>query len=214
MYQNALLNRAHVKRKVYFAFHYQEDIHRTGIVRNSWVTHNKSTLLVPSFTDSSLWESAKALGDENLKRVMRDGVNGTSAVCVLAGANTYARRWVRYEIARSVIDQKGLLTVHINGLRCMNTKQQSSMGHNPLELMAVVQRSGRYYLWEFSSYLGRWTAYSDYTFSVPKPRYMPSFSDGVIAPLSLYTSVYDFCRDDGYRNLGKWVNQAAFEAGR
>ena len=37
----------------------------------------------------------------------------SSVVCVLIGSNTWASRWVRYEIALSVINERGLLGVSI-----------------------------------------------------------------------------------------------------
>jgi hypothetical protein len=66
------------------------------------------------FYDGSLWESRKAEGDEAIKTLIREGVQYTSAVCVLVGTETWTRRWVKYEIARSVMDERGLLVVHIN----------------------------------------------------------------------------------------------------
>ena len=53
---------------------------------------------------------------ESLKNLIRDGVEHTSAVCVLVGSETWSRRWVRYEIARAVIDDRGLLAVHLNNI--------------------------------------------------------------------------------------------------
>jgi hypothetical protein len=41
-----------------------------------------------SFLDSSFWESRKLENEEALKRLMREGVQYTSAVCVLAGKET------------------------------------------------------------------------------------------------------------------------------
>ena len=61
----------------------------------------------------------------------------TSAVCVLVGSETWLRRWVRYEIARAVIDELGLLAVHINSIRHHQRLTTDALGPNPLEYMAV-----------------------------------------------------------------------------
>lgn len=95
-----------VKRKVYFAFKY-EDVMRVNNVRQAWKFDHPDNQLMRSFYDSSLWESKKLEGDDALKKLMREGVECTSAVCVLIGANTWSSRWVKYEIARSVIDGRG-----------------------------------------------------------------------------------------------------------
>ena len=58
-----------VKRKAYFAFHY-DDIMRVNNVRNAWKISHPDSDLNRSFYDSSLWESKKLQGDEALKRLI------------------------------------------------------------------------------------------------------------------------------------------------
>src|SRR5271165_1069751 len=84
------------RRKAFFSFHF-DDVMRVNAVRQAWRFRHPDTLLTPSFYDSSLWESRQREGDEALKRLIRGGVGYTSAVCVLIGSNTWARRLVRYE---------------------------------------------------------------------------------------------------------------------
>lgn len=116
-----------VKRKAFFSFHF-DDIMRVNVVRNVWKIAHPDNALMRSFYDSSLWESRKLEGDEAVKRLIRDGVCNTSAVCVLAGSDTWERRWVRYEIARAIIDGRGLLTVHLNSIRHHVTKTRTHAG--------------------------------------------------------------------------------------
>ncbi len=117
-------------RRTFFSFHYEPDVWRAWNVRNSWVvrdTEQKSR----GFFDSSVFEASKRESDETLKRFLREGLENTSVTCVLAGANTWSRRWVRYEIARSVVKGNGLLTVAIHGVR--NKKQEfGEKGADPL----------------------------------------------------------------------------------
>jgi antiphage defense system Thoeris ThsB-like protein len=88
------------KRRAFFSFHF-DDIMRVNNVRNAWKIDHPDSPLNRSFQDSSLWESRKLGGDDAVKRLIREGVEYTSAVCVLAGSDTWLRRWVRYEIARA-----------------------------------------------------------------------------------------------------------------
>ena len=91
---------------------------RVNVVRNAWkIVRPEYPLGGRTFYDSSLWESRQLEDPETLKRLIREGVGYTSAVCVLVGTETALRRWVRYEIARAVIDKRGLLAVHLNGVR-------------------------------------------------------------------------------------------------
>src|SRR3954471_17938806 len=105
-----------VKRRVFFSFHYQQDIHRVNQVRQSWRFRRENEREAYGFFDASLWERSKRQGDESLKSLIHEGMNNTSVTCVLAGTYTWQRRWVRYEIARSIVKGNGLLTVKIHGL--------------------------------------------------------------------------------------------------
>lgn len=205
------------KRRVFFSFHY-DDIMRVNNVRNAWKITHPDSAARRSFYDSSLWEAKKLEGDEAVKRLIREGVEYTSAVCVLIGSYTWNRRWVRYEIARAIIDGRGLLGVHINGLNHHERRAPDAFGPNPLDNMAIgrVQEgllsTPKYYLYEWS--LGAWQRYADYQSAVPIPRWLPETMIGDRLQLSQITQTYDYCRHDGHKNIGAWVDAAATKAGR
>jgi hypothetical protein len=206
------------KRKAFFSFHF-DDVMRVNAVRNAWRFRRPETLLTPSFYDSSLWENRQREGDESLKRLIREGVDYTSAVCVLIGTNTWARRWVRYEIARAVVDGRGLLAVHINSIRHHETKTPDRLGLNPLEFLAVgkVQENwlspASYYLFEHDPTYG-WLRYQDYATSVNLPRYLSDPAPGYVTPLSWGTMARDFMIDEGSKDIGLWIDLAAQAVGR
>ena len=54
-----------MSRKVFFSFHYQNDISRSMVVRNSWVTQGKEAA---GFTDKAEFEKLKRTGDSAVKR--------------------------------------------------------------------------------------------------------------------------------------------------
>src|SRR5215472_11148772 len=110
---NALV--ALVKRKVYFAFDF-DDLIRVNNVRQVGKIGSCEQKNPRSFYDRSIWESRDIKNEENLKALMRNAVRYSSAVCVLIGTKTWQSRWVKYEIARAVIEQRGLLAVHLNGI--------------------------------------------------------------------------------------------------
>ena len=105
-------------RRVFFSFHYERDIWRASIVRNSWLTHEDRE--EAGFWDASIWEEAKRKGDEAIKRLIRESLNGTSVTAVLIGAETSGRRWVRYEISESCKRGSGILGVYIHNIRDRN----------------------------------------------------------------------------------------------
>jgi hypothetical protein len=218
--------KAAVKRKEFFSFHY-DDIMRVNVVRNAWKIDHPDNALMRSFQDSSLWESRKLEGDDAVKRLIREGVEYTSAVCVLIGTETWLRRWVKYEIARAIIDGRGLLAVHLNSIRHHHTQTPHTRGHNPLDFMAVgkvqpgVLSTPCYYLFEkqavpngIGGYKWEWNRYSDYTSSVSLPPWLADPVAGYVTPLSQNATVCDYIADDGHKNIGSWIDRAAQGAGR
>lgn len=211
------------KRKVFFSFHF-DDIMRVNNVRNSWKIFHPENQLMRSFYDSSLWESKQLEGDDALKKLIREGVEYTSAVCVLVGTETWSRRWVKYEIARAVIDKRGLLAVHINGLNHHQRGKPDPLGYNPLHLLGVHQdQNGRFSLYERRSVIvnsltnqkeWQWHPYQDYTFAVDLPPYLTAPGAGYVRPLSHGTAEHDFVAGTGHTNIGAWIDSAAQKAGR
>src|SRR5579885_1279145 len=215
---------APVKRKAYFAFHF-EDVMRVNVVRKAWKIAHPENALMRSFYDSSLWESRKLEGDDALKRLIREGVRYTSAVCVLAGSETWLRRWVRYEIARAIIDERGLLTVHLNSIRHHQMKTPHTRGPNPLDFIAIGKVQGfgesRYYLFEklakrdaFGAHKWEWHRYADYTDPVKRPLWVTDPGPGFVTPLSANAGLYDYIAEEGHKNIGAWIDRAAVRAGR
>lgn len=215
---------AKVKRKAFFSFHY-DDIMRVNVVRNAWKIGHPDTALIRSFYDSSLWESRKLEGDASLKRLIREGVQYTSAVCVLVGSDTWVRPWVRYEIARAIIDGRGLVAVHLNSIRHHHERTAHTRGLNPLDYMAVgkVRESygTRYYLFERiyvadgrGGYRTEWHRYAKHREAVARPRWLNDPAEGYVTPLSENVPIYDYIADVGHKNIGGWIDRAASRAGR
>jgi hypothetical protein len=100
-------------RRVFFSFHYERDIWRANVVRNSWVTKDREAA---GFWDASLWEAAKKKGEDAIRKMIEDGLKNTSVTAVLIGKETSSRKWVRYEVQRSREEGKGLLGVYIHGI--------------------------------------------------------------------------------------------------
>jgi hypothetical protein len=214
------------KRKAFFSFHF-DDIMRVNNVRNTWkITHPDSSSN-RTFYDSSLWEARKLVGSEGIKQLIRSGVLRTSAVCVLAGSMTWDRRWVKYEIARAIIDGRGLLTVHLNSINHHQTKGPHPPGLNPLAHMGVAKLQpnarlpAQYYLYEMKlvpdgngGVIEQWSRYGDYTLSVKNPAWLTDPSVDHVMPLSVNAAEYDYELDHGDRNIGSWIDKAAKQAGR
>ena len=104
-------------RKVFFSFHYQKDIWRTNVVRKSNVVDG---VAAAGFQDASLWEEAKKKGDAAIKKMIDDALVGTGVTVVLIGAETAQRKYVTYEIERSIARGNGLLGIYIDDIGDQN----------------------------------------------------------------------------------------------
>ncbi|MCC6756320.1 MAG: TIR domain-containing protein [Solirubrobacterales bacterium] len=135
-------------RKVFFSFHYQRDLWRVNVVRNSAMIEGVSAA---GFHDQSLWEETKKRGDDAVRRLIDTGLEGTTVTVVLIGAETANRRYVSYEIDKSVARGNGLLGVRINNIKDENGCTDL-LGAVPA---ALTNAAAAVYTWEYGK-LGEW----------------------------------------------------------
>jgi len=140
--------RKEMARRVFFSFHYENDIWRASNVRNCHVVEGTAAA---GFQDGSLWEEAKKKGDEALKRLINKGMEGTTVTAVLIGAETAFRPWVDYEIEQSIKRGNGLLGIYIDQIKDQNG-QTSRRGAVPRRLTIA---SAAIYVWDRDK-LGEW----------------------------------------------------------
>ena len=101
-------------RRVFFSFHYRNDVWRANQVRNSWVTQGREAA---GFIDAADFERIKREGDAAVKRWIDGQLAGTSVTVVLIGGETSSRPYVRYEVQKSYEKGNGLVGVHIHSCK-------------------------------------------------------------------------------------------------
>lgn len=135
-------------RRVFFSFHYQRDLWRVNVVRNSGVVEGVSAA---GFHDAALWEETKKTGDSAVKKLIDGGLDSTSVTVVLIGAKTASRKYVSYEIEQSVVRRNGILGIRINDIKDKNGNTDS-----PGPVPAALAKIGApVYEWEYGR-LGEW----------------------------------------------------------
>lgn len=188
-------------KRVFFSFHYQDVIDfRANVVRNHWLT--KPDRKDAGFFDSSIWEEAKKTSDFALKRLINKGLENTSNTCVLIGTETFDRRWVSYEIMKSLQRGNHIFGVHINSIKDRNGKTKSK-GSNPFYYLGYSFSSDGKKINLHDNINRKWIEYPDldgWNVKQVDEKYRNK-----IYRLSNDYEIYDWVEDDGYNNFSKWV---------
>lgn len=196
-------------RRTFFSFHYQADVTRAQIVRNSWVS--KPDRDSAGFFDSSVLESKKRIGTDTLKAFLTEALSGASVTCVLIGSQTHLRPWVRYELVRSFQQGKGLLGIWVNAIKDFQGHSSPDGGLNPFTQLAY-QVVGDRVAWKEK----RGSAWSDYhevpSMGLSEVPY--AIENRKYHTFSTLFPVYKWFGDGGYNNMGRWIELAARQAGR
>lgn len=194
-------------RTVFFSFHYQRDIFRVQQVKNHYLT--KGTYKEAGFFDGSLEEKSKKEGDLAVKNLIDKGLNGSSVLCVLIGKETFTRRWVDYEILKSVELGMGIFGIYIHKLKDPKTGTDIA-GSNPFNFLGYGTKDGK---------MNPMIRYKDGWKDAPHLSPIVSTSAAYLNAgekpvLSSIFNVYDWVDGDGFNNFGNWVEKAAKQAGR
>ncbi len=198
-------------RRTFFSFHYEPDVSRAWVVRNSWVTKvAQGEREDAGFFDSSVFEATKRESDDALKRFLREGLRNTSVTCVLVGAETCLRRWVRYEIFQSFIRGNGLLAVRIHSIGSIHSPD-ATLGSNPFDCMAFTVNEGTVGFREIMT--SGWQP-ARYVATMPLNEVAYNLGGRNNHTFSNIFPIYDWENDGGYDNLGSWIELAAQQAGR
>jgi hypothetical protein len=200
-----------VARRTFFSFHYKPDVTRAWVVRNSWVTKvAQGEREDAGFFDSSVFEAKQRESDDVLKRFLLEGLKNTTVTCVLVGAETTLRRWVRYEILRSFMRGNGLLAIRIHTIGDLERATCDS-GSNPFDALAFVVADDRL---SFKEYLTTgWQPARDVG-SMPLSDVPYDLGNRTNHTLSNLFPIYEWETDDGFEHLGMWIELAAKTAGR
>lgn len=114
-----------MKRQVFFSFHYQADAWVINEIRNMGVIEGDQKI------SPNDWEEVKRKGDSTVRNWIDSQLAKRSCTVVLIGKETANRKWVKYEIEKSLELKKGIFGIYIHNLKDQNEKQ-TSKGANPL----------------------------------------------------------------------------------
>ncbi len=188
-------------KRVYFAFHYQDvKDFRANVVRKHNFTEGVESA---GYYDHSVWEEAKNTSPLALKRLINAELENTTATVVLIGSDTWARRWVRYEIFQSIKRGNHVLGIHINSIKGKDEKTKP-LGPNPFENLAFeISQDGTLIKpteWKNDG----WYYYTDLDPYAPSQQAHPN--RGMHLRLTYWYAAYDWVADSGYENFSSWIS--------
>jgi hypothetical protein len=187
-------------KRVYFAFDY-EDVSdfRANVVRNHNFTEGVEKT---GYFDASIWEEAKKKDPAALKRLIDGALDNTTVTAVLIGTSTYTRRWVQYEILRSVQRGNRVLGIHINSIPGKDS-QAKALGPSPFEHLGLEistdGKKGSPVVWDGQNWVYL-TDVEPYNFKIVK-----TSNQGTILQLTHWFKTYDWIGDSGYKNFNTWI---------
>jgi hypothetical protein len=89
------------------------------------------------FQDASLWEEAKKKGDSEIKKLIDKGLENTTVTVVFIGEKTAGRKYINYEIEKSIERGNGIVGIQIHEL-----KDSSGKSDSPGEIPAKITNNG------------------------------------------------------------------------
>lgn len=196
-------------RKTFFSFHYKPDVQRAQVVRKSqyFKDHEEA-----GFYDASAFEKTKSENPDSLKRFLRKEIQGTSVICVLIGAETASRRWVRFEIMQALRDARGLVGVRIHSIADFDGKTVSA-GDNPFDLLGIYRKDDTLQLIERKTVNDQWTYSADFgKEKLETWPYTPKPPPVGCTALSRFFAVHSW-GNKSHENIEGWIEAAAKQAG-
>ena len=137
------------KRRVFFSFHYQNDIWRVNQVRNSWRYQKEDRRFAEGFYDASMWESSQRKGVDSLKALIREGIKNSSVTAVLVDADGKVgivagrRRW--HALQEAVKQRPDLASIEVRVTEDLETARAwATLENTAREEMDVVDEIRHY----------------------------------------------------------------------
>ena len=122
-----------MKRRVFYSFHYKNDVLRVQQIRQMGVIDGDAPV------SPNVWETVKRSGSMAIRNWIDENMKYKDCVVVLIGSETASREWVLYEIDKAWREKRGLIGIYIHNLKDPNTGT-CIKGDNPFDY--VISKNG------------------------------------------------------------------------
>ena len=124
------------KPKVFYSFHFDNDVFRVQQIRNMGVIEGNEPV------SKNDWETARKTPG-GIEKWIDENMKYKDCVVVLIGSETSKRPWVDYEIRKGWDDGRGMIGIYIHNLKDPRTSNQyplygkCAQGANPFESLSL-----------------------------------------------------------------------------
>ena len=186
-------------QKVFFCVstHDMNDL-RVNVVRSNKAVIDSQTASHNMF----VWEQAQSKGDEAVKKLIDISIQDTKTTVVLIGTNTYAQKWIRYQIFRSMKKGNKLIGVHINRITGRDGKEKSP-GPNPFSYVGFMYSPDGCMIIPHEYVDDVWTPFKEY--EPYKVKQVPEQHRNKVITLSQIAKTYDWVGNNGKDNFSVWI---------
>lgn len=115
-----------MKKKVFYSFHFDNDVFRVQQIRNIGVIDGNEPV------KPNEWETIKRSGNKAIENWIDENIKRKDIVVVLVGEETHERPWVDYEIRKAWELGKPVMGIYIHNINCMKNGV-CRKGQNPFE---------------------------------------------------------------------------------
>lgn len=122
-----------MKRKIFYSFHYDNDVFRVQQIRNIGALDGNEPVTL------NKWEEIKRGGDLAIKNWIDKNLQGKSCLVVLIGTETHKSNWVNYEIQQAWRNGLGVMGVYIHNLKDPKFGT-CAMGKNPFSNIHISNK--------------------------------------------------------------------------
>ncbi len=119
-----------MNKKVFYSFHFDNDVMRVQQIRNIGVIEDNKPVSVND------WEQIKRGGPTAIEKWIDDNMKYKDCAVVLVGEETARRPWVQYEIKKAWNDGRGLVGIYIHNIKCPRNGY-GRRGQNPFDQFTV-----------------------------------------------------------------------------
>lgn len=128
--------------KVFFTFHYEQDLWRARVVQQAWIRQGGEAL---GFWDEATWRQSRS-GEQHLEMIDR-AIQEADVTAVLITQGTSDQGYVQYAVRKSHQEGKGLMAIYFHNIQDP-AGQKTPIGNTQFGEIGRDAADNRIFFWQ------------------------------------------------------------------